>query len=50
MTDPIDEYCVQNMAKFDGKYAWGNVGKEGLKLPVSVCWYCLYSRCARCDV
>ena len=33
MTDPIDEYCVQNMAKFDGKYSWGNVGKEGLKLP-----------------
>jgi len=33
MTDPIDEYCVQNMPKFDGKFAWGNVGKEGLKLP-----------------
>ena len=33
MVDPIDEYTMQNMQKFDGKYAMTNVGKEGLTLP-----------------
>ena len=33
MTEPIDEYAVANMPKFDGKYTLTNIGKEGLVLP-----------------
>jgi HSP90 family molecular chaperone len=32
MTDPIDEYCLANLEKFDGKYKITNIGREGLKL------------------
>jgi len=32
MTDPIDEWSVQSMVKFDNKYTLTNVAKEGLKL------------------
>merc|ERR1712146_30557 len=33
MTDPIDEYVTQNLAKFDGKYTLTGISKEGVKLP-----------------
>lgn len=32
MTDPIDEYCVQQMKEYDGK-KMVSVTKEGLELP-----------------
>jgi len=31
MTDPIDEYTMQNLSKFDSKYKLTNVGKENVK-------------------
>merc|ERR1712146_231526 len=30
MTDPIDEYVTQNLAKFDGKYTLTGISKEGV--------------------
>merc|ERR1711907_815129 len=33
MTDSIDEYVTQNLAKFDGKYTLTGISKEGVKLP-----------------
>jgi len=33
MTDPIDEYTIQNLPKYDKKYKLTNLGKEGVKLP-----------------
>lgn len=32
MIDPIDEYCMANLEKFDGKFKLTNIGKEGLTL------------------
>jgi len=32
MTDPIDEYALANLEKYDGKYKITNIGREGLKL------------------
>eukprot|EP01121_Diplochlamys_sp_Union-15-3_P016224 TRINITY_DN5482_c0_g2_i2.p1 TRINITY_DN5482_c0_g2~~TRINITY_DN5482_c0_g2_i2.p1 ORF type:complete len:693 (+),score=171.87 TRINITY_DN5482_c0_g2_i2:350-2428(+) len=32
MTEPIDEYCMQVLDKYDGKIKFVNVGKEDLKL------------------
>ncbi len=32
MVDPIDEYALANMEKYDGKYKLTNIGREGLKL------------------
>jgi heat shock protein beta len=32
LTDPIDEYVVQTLQKFDNKYKFVDVSKEGLKL------------------
>lgn len=32
LTAPIDEYCVNILGKFDGKYTFVDVSKEGLKL------------------
>jgi len=32
MTDPIDEWSIQTLNKFDNKYLLTNVAKEGLKL------------------
>jgi len=32
MVDPIDEYALSNMEKYDGKYKLTNIGREGLKL------------------
>ena len=34
MTDPIDEYCVQQLKEYDGKKLV-SVTKEGLELPES---------------
>lgn len=34
MTDPIDEYCVQQLKEYDGK-KMVSVTKEGLELPES---------------
>jgi len=31
MVDPIDEYCMQNLAKYDSKYKLTNLGHEGVK-------------------
>jgi len=36
MTDPIDEWSVQSLAKFDNKYTLTNVAKEGLKMDKEV--------------
>ena len=33
MTDPLDEYCVQNLPKYDGSYSLVDVTKESFKLP-----------------
>ena len=33
LTDPIDEYVMTNLDKFDGKHKLVNVAREGLKLP-----------------
>jgi len=33
MDDPLDEYLVQHLTKFDHKYELTNIGKDGLKLP-----------------
>jgi heat shock protein beta len=32
MVDPIDEYTLQHVQKYDGKYKLTNLGKEGVKL------------------
>jgi heat shock protein beta len=32
MVDPIDEYALQHIPKYDGKYKMTNLGKEGVKL------------------
>jgi len=32
MVDPIDEYAVNHLEKFDGKYKLTNIGRENLKL------------------
>jgi len=32
MVDPIDEYALANLEKYDGKYKLTNIGREGLKL------------------
>ncbi len=32
MTDPIDEYTVQNMPEYDGKYKLMSITKEGLEV------------------
>jgi heat shock protein 90kDa beta len=32
LTEPIDEYTLESMEKFDGKYKFKNVAKEDLKL------------------
>lgn len=32
LTEPIDEYTLESMEKFDGKYKFKNVAKENLKL------------------
>lgn len=32
MVDPIDEYALQHIPKYDGKYKLTNLGKEGVKL------------------
>jgi len=34
-TDPLDEYVVMHLGKYDGKYKLVDVGKEGLKLDES---------------
>jgi heat shock protein beta len=31
MVDPIDEYALQHLDKFDGKYKLSNIGREGVK-------------------
>jgi len=31
MVDPIDEYCMQNLSKYDSKYKLTNLGHEGVK-------------------
>jgi len=31
MVDPIDEYCLGHLEKFDGKYKLTNISREGLK-------------------
>jgi len=33
MDDPLDEYLVQHLTKFDHKHQLTNIGKDGLKLP-----------------
>ena len=42
MTEPIDEYCVQQLKEYDGKTLM-SVTKEGLELPEV--WSCLDSCC-----
>jgi heat shock protein beta len=32
MVDPIDEYALQHIQKYDGKYKLTNLGKEGVKV------------------
>jgi heat shock protein beta len=32
MVDPIDEYAINHLEKFDGKYKLTNIGRENLKL------------------
>jgi len=32
MVDPIDEYCIGNLEKYDGKFKLTNIAREGLKL------------------
>jgi len=32
MTDPIDEYCLANLEKYDGKFRVTNISREGLAL------------------
>jgi len=33
MVDPIDEYMMQSLHKYDNKYKFVNIAREGLKLP-----------------
>jgi len=32
MPDPVDEYCISTLGKYDGKFTFLDVSKEGLKL------------------
>jgi len=32
LSEPIDEYCVASVGKYDGKFAFKDISKEGLKL------------------
>jgi len=35
LPDPIDEYCISSLGKYDGKFAFTDISKEGLKLSAS---------------
>jgi len=32
MPDPVDEYCISTLGKYDGKFTFMDISKEGLKL------------------
>jgi len=32
MPDPMDEYCIASLGKYDGKFLFSDVGKDGFKL------------------
>jgi len=35
LTEPIDEYCIGSLGKFDGKFTFTDISKEGIKLSAS---------------
>jgi len=35
LTEPIDEYCVGSLGKYDGKFTFTDISKEGIKLSAS---------------